>query len=211
MALTDFAPLWDDRFRRGELDPGTPDAAVLEFLGSLGPGAGRTLLDAGCGTGRHLLLAMERGFQVFGADASRVALDLLRTRLSERNRRAELRVARLANLPFDDGMFDAVLCIDAVHHGRKVEVERGVAELLRVLAPGGGLLCTLASRAGAGWCVGEEVEPGTFVPPEGPEAGIPCHPWDRQELTALFGATLVEVREVGPDDRPRLLIRAQRR
>ncbi len=210
MALTDFAPLWDDRFRRGEFDPERPDPEVLEFLGALGPGAGRSLLDAGCGTGRHLLLAMERGFQVFGADASRVALDLLRARLAERNRRAELRVARLGSLPFDDGAFDAVLCIDAVHHGRRVEVEQGVAELLRVLSPEGALLCTLASRTGTGWCVGEEVEPGTYVPADGPEAGIPCHPWSCAELPSLFGTATLEVREVGAKDRPRLLIHARR-
>jgi len=214
MALSDFAPLWDDLFRRGAFDPEGIDPVVEEFFAELGPGAGRALLDAGCGTGRHLLLAMDKGFQAFGADASAVAVGLLKQRVAARNRRAELRVARLAHLPFPDASFDAIVCVDVVHHGRLAEIRKGLAELTRTLKPGGRLLCTVASREDPGWCDGEQVEPGTFVAATGNEAGIPRHHFEERELAGVFeglGITRV-TRVVGPETPAsvRLAVRAVR-
>ncbi|HEV2136871.1 MAG TPA: class I SAM-dependent methyltransferase [Terracidiphilus sp.] len=49
------------------------------------PGAS-TLLDLGCGTGKHALLLAERGYSVTGVDRSETMLEIARARLADANR-----------------------------------------------------------------------------------------------------------------------------
>jgi len=50
----------------------------------------------------------------------------------------DVRLGGSEDVPFPDGSFDAVLVSDAFHHFR--DLERSVAEMVRVTRPGGGLL-----------------------------------------------------------------------
>ena len=94
---------------------------------------GERVLDACCGTGDLALAAARAGGRVTGLDFSE--------RMLERARRKgpELEWVRgdLLELPFPDGSFDAATVGFGV---RNVEsLERGLAELRRVLRPGGRL------------------------------------------------------------------------
>jgi SAM-dependent methyltransferase len=114
------------------------------FFGLLGLSAADHVLDFGCGSGGPaLFLAREAGCRVTGVDVSeegiRAGLDLARQAgLGDRAlfRRADAREP----LPFPDGAFDAIVCMDAMCHmpGRG----RLLGEWRRVLRPGGRLLCT---------------------------------------------------------------------
>src|ERR1700723_4749452 len=66
-------------------------------------GAGTRMLDAGCGAGGASVMARERGAVVSGCDISESMLDIARERLPG----ADLRLAELGNLPFEDAEFDA--------------------------------------------------------------------------------------------------------
>ncbi|MBN1372401.1 MAG: methyltransferase domain-containing protein [Anaerolineaceae bacterium] len=91
------------------------------------------VLDAGGGTGRIAqLLHTETDIMVV-ADAS---LGMLR----EAGQKEGLRPvgAEIEGLPFADGTFDRVLMVDALHHVRNQR--ETVAEMLRVLKPGGRLV-----------------------------------------------------------------------
>jgi len=54
----------------------------------------------------------------------------------------------ILNMPFPDGAFDAVLCVEALEH--VVQTGEGVKELARVLAPGGTLVIIDKNRAKLG-------------------------------------------------------------
>lgn len=100
----------------------------LELL----PPAG-LILDAGCGTGGLLerLQALDR---VFGFDASPAAVRLASQRKGLAHRIVS---AGIEAIPFQDGTFDAVTCIDVIYH-RLVEDEmRALQEIHRVLRPEG--------------------------------------------------------------------------
>lgn len=113
-------------------------ARVLDALRER-PGPGRTLLDAGCGTGGLL----RRVAGDFPAVAT-VGLDFLPS--------AALRAARKSGrpvtagdtnqLPFPDACFDAAVSIDVICHAG-VDPGRALAELYRVLRPGGTLVLNL--------------------------------------------------------------------
>ncbi len=110
---------------------GMRDIALSLFDPALPPDAGRRrLLDAGCGTGGMLLHLRGRGRAV-GVDLSPAAL--------RHSRRRGLEVARasLATLPFQDGAFDAVTCLDVLYHRWVGDDLAAARELFRVLRPGG--------------------------------------------------------------------------
>ncbi len=94
---------------------------------------GRLLLDAGSGTGNNLLHLGRRGRAV-GIDLSEEAMRFSRSRGVAAVRGSVL------ELPFASGRFDAVTSFDVIYH-RWVEDDRAaVAEMARVLKPGGLLL-----------------------------------------------------------------------
>jgi SAM-dependent methyltransferase len=91
-------------------------------------------LDAGCGDGRYLAaLAGELPARRAGVDLSERILETARARVA-----ADLRQANLEALPFDDGEFDLVLCSQVIEH--VLDADAGIAELARVLRPGGTLV-----------------------------------------------------------------------
>jgi SAM-dependent methyltransferase len=99
---------------------------------------GSRLLDAGCGTGGFLRWALDSGSFAFagGVDIGSAAIELARTRVPE----AELEVAPLRALPFEDGLFDLAVTNDVLQHVPEDELDASLGELRRVLAPGGALL-----------------------------------------------------------------------
>ena len=100
------------------------------------------LLDAGCGTGGMLARIRERFPQasLTGMDFSERALELT----GQRSIRAELVQGRADQLPFGNGAFDVVLSLDViVLHG--VDDQAAIAEMHRVLRPGGTLIINVAA------------------------------------------------------------------
>ena len=67
-------------------------------------GPGTTLLDCGCGAGRFIRLAAERGASAAGIDASRELVEIA----AKQNPEADLRVGDLNALPWPDDAFDIV-------------------------------------------------------------------------------------------------------
>jgi SAM-dependent methyltransferase len=101
-------------------------------------GEGRRLLDVGCGTGHHLAELGGRGFEVSGVDGSAEMLDHAR-RL---NPGRDLRVADVEALPFADATFDVVLSVEVLRYLPRPR--QAIAEMARVLKPGGMALVTAA-------------------------------------------------------------------
>jgi SAM-dependent methyltransferase len=100
--------------------------------------AGARVLDAGCGTGGFLVHAQEAWApaRLAGADLAEAAIASARERIPQ----AELQVAPLSALPFEDASFDLVVTQDVLQHVHEDELDASVSELRRVLAPNGTLL-----------------------------------------------------------------------
>ncbi len=97
------------------------------------------LLEIGVGTGRISLPLHRRGRRVFGVDLSAPMLDRYRAKASAEALPAPALVrADAARLPFGDGAFDAVIEVHVLH--LIPSWRQAVAEVRRVLAPGGVLL-----------------------------------------------------------------------
>jgi SAM-dependent methyltransferase len=113
---------------------------------------GMRVLDAGCGYGRNLVHLLREGCEVFALDADAEGVEHVR-KLSaslETGLPAEnFQVGAIERMPFSDGFADVVLCNSVLHFARDDRHFRAMlAELWRVLKPGGMLFCRLGSRIG---------------------------------------------------------------
>jgi 2-polyprenyl-3-methyl-5-hydroxy-6-metoxy-1,4-benzoquinol methylase len=108
--------------------------------------AGMRVLDAGCGGGRHLCEAFRTpGVDVAGVDLNRndlgKAKGFLTLMAKEQKGRWLVAQADVTKLPFAEGSFDVVICSEVLEH--IVDNRTAVAELVRVLKPGGDLVVTV--------------------------------------------------------------------
>lgn len=96
-----------------------------------------TILDLGCGDGRHLESLRRRGHDAVGLDLSAELL----VRAARRDLKPPLHLVRgdMAALPFADGSFTAVLSLFTAfgYFGALDDNEVVVRQVARVLAPGG--------------------------------------------------------------------------
>lgn len=108
---------------------------------------GKKFIEASCGTGRWLLYAAEGGGQVTGFDLSPA---MLAEAAAKPGLPGRVALADTRALPLANGCADTVLC--ALSLGHIPPAEATVAELARVVTPGGTLIVTdfhpEASRAG---------------------------------------------------------------
>lgn len=105
---------------------------LLDLLVAEGRLVGGRVLEVGCGTGRLAVALAERGSRVWAVDSSE---EMLReARAVAAGTRVGLKRAAAEDLPFKDGWFDAAVMRLVVH---LVDRPRALAELARVLVPGG--------------------------------------------------------------------------
>lgn len=111
------------------------------------------LLDSGCGTGEHSLLARQRGAAVTGVDISRNAIEIARRKAADRRIDVDFAVVNMLEpAPFDDGAFDTVLDSGVFHSFGGTEQRAYVDNLTRVTKDDGllHLICFSDQQPGEG-------------------------------------------------------------
>jgi ubiquinone/menaquinone biosynthesis C-methylase UbiE len=105
---------------------------------------GQRVLDVCCGSGASAIPAAEMvgpNGSVIGVDLAENLLELARDKAKQRGlENIEFRSADMTQLPFDEGSFDAVVCVFGIFF--VPDMEAAVRELKRVLRPGGKLAIT---------------------------------------------------------------------
>jgi ubiquinone/menaquinone biosynthesis C-methylase UbiE len=104
---------------------------------------GETVLDVGCGTGTLALVAKERIGKtgcVSGVEPSVRMIAYARRKAKRAGLSIDFQLGVIEELAFPEQSFDVVLCIWMIHHVPDDLKRRGLAEMARVLRPGGRLL-----------------------------------------------------------------------
>ena len=178
-----------------------PEPAVLEWVRSLDRGS--RVLDLGCGVGRHVLALAQEGLWLVGSDLSPAGLRACAIHLRRDALPVRLVLHDMQRLPFADACFDALLAFHVVYHTTVKGLRATLAEIHRVLRPGGCAYLTFLGRleeriadfradVARGICA--EVEPFTFVYlRDAPgDKDILHHYVDEAELRALLAPLRIE-------------------
>ncbi|MBI4568306.1 MAG: methyltransferase domain-containing protein [Planctomycetes bacterium] len=149
-------------------------------------GAGRTFLDVGCGDGVICDFFARKGFETTGIDISPTAVDRARRRFPGRFEVANAE----ERLPFADGAFHVVFWGDNVEH--LVSPKSALAELRRVMAPGGTLLLSCPNMGYWRFRLYYLIH---GLPPQ--TEGMAHEPWDWQHIRFFTPTVLTRFLQAG--------------
>jgi 2-polyprenyl-6-hydroxyphenyl methylase/3-demethylubiquinone-9 3-methyltransferase len=111
--------------------------------------AGTTLLDVGCGGGFLAEEFAKSGFRVSGVDPSPHLVETARAHAAAGGLDIRYLTGSGEHLPFPDASFDLVACCDVLEHVDAIGPV--VAEITRVLKPGGMFLFDTINRTWVSW------------------------------------------------------------
>ncbi len=124
---------FDDAAKDEEHFPSTIDPRIFhvkliaEHLGNI---AGKRILDVGCGKGRFA-----RVFQEQQPEAELWGLDISEEMLRFVPAGIHTKAGSMTELPFEDAFFDGAYATESLEHA--VEIDKAVAEICRIVKPGG--------------------------------------------------------------------------
>ncbi len=102
--------------------------------------------DLGCGLGRHSVYMAQNGFAVWAADLSDYGVEHTRAWAARENAAVEAVLCDMLALPYETDAFDCAMAYNVIYHTDTKGVAAALAELARVLRPGGELFLTLLSK-----------------------------------------------------------------
>jgi SAM-dependent methyltransferase len=140
-SYTHSAPPWDI---------GRPQPAFLRLANA--DALTGAILDAGCGTGEHTILAARRGADALGIDVSPRAIEIARRKAAERGVETTFKVLDALRLDTLSKSFDAILDSGLFHVFDDDARTRYVTAVHAVLRPGGHLhLMCFSDRQPGDW------------------------------------------------------------
>ncbi len=137
-ATIHWASRYDICERLTPLGMNRPNSRMVVEMAKIKPGD--KVLDVGCGTGNLTLTAARyagASGSVHGIDASPEMIDVARKKAKGASSNAVFEVGLIEKLDFADATFDVVISRLVMHHLPEELKRRGLAEIFRVLKPGG--------------------------------------------------------------------------
>jgi len=132
------------------------EKAVFDAVQRLNGKGTHRLLDVGCGLGTQAARLALRGWEAYGIDASDQMLRLGQFRFPAVHKKVRLARGIAEALPFRAGYFDVVMCQGAMDHF--ADRRRFVAEVERVLKPGGHFVVALANYESLACRIGKALD-----------------------------------------------------
>lgn len=155
----------------------------------------KTLLDLGCGVGRHALLFSKYDFEVCACDLSKEGIDKLNTLVEESGLSIATKVCDMLSLPYEDNSFDSLIAFHAIYHSDDEGIKKIINEIKRVLKTGKEAYITFNSKNSSAFKNpdNKHLSDSTIVKTTGHEAGIPHYYANKQEVEMLLeGFEIIE-------------------
>jgi tellurite methyltransferase len=186
--LATAATEWDRRWQaeEGRADWLEPEREVIAAAELCYAAGGRVALDIGCGIGRHALALAAMGYNVTAIDGSDSGLAYATNDAQRQGLSLDFRNGSMLSLPLADASCDYVLAWNVIYHGDGGVVDQCVAEIARVLKPGGIYQGTMLSKRNGNFGKGREVASDTFVIDAISDKAHPHFYCDARTLTEIF-------------------------
>lgn len=173
---------WEEIYKEKGIVQKEPSKFVKDAVELFKEHGLRKILDLGCGTGRHTLYLLKNGFDVYGCDSSKSALEIAKEVLKE----VEFKKCDMTKLPYDNNFFDGVLCHFVIQHGKIRDVKKAISEIYRVLKGNGFLYLSVPSIKHPEYFTGEEIEPNTKINIDAIDGALPHHYFTKEELEEML-------------------------
>ena len=147
------------------------------------------ILELGLGQGANIWFLTREGFDAYGMDGSKSAVEKAVKRFEAENLKADFRVGDFNNLDcYENESFDIIIDIAALKCNRVDNIKSILKQCQQKLKSGGKIFCMMIAIGSFGDNMGDELESHTFTNiPEGPFKGVgTVHFFDLIELKSLF-------------------------
>lgn len=194
----DIKQKWDELHSEARFCPIYPHDRVVAWVFRNFPrGMAKQfqMLDLGCGAGRHALFMAHEGYLVSASDFSAAGLAETQRRATEAGVKIATVLCGADRLEFSDNSFDGVVCFGVAYYLGYTDLLAAIAEIHRVLKPGGKALVITRSTADLRCDARHRIGPCTYrVPdlnehaPSNVETGMIMTFLERQDIEPAFAA-----------------------
>jgi tellurite methyltransferase len=199
---TDTAHIeWDKQWQIEESREkwSVPEPFVTEVLPLLKQKEVRTVLDLGCGIGRHALFFAQNDFEVHALDASKHGLQFLEQTALEIGVEVHTQFSEMTSLPYDDNSFDYVLAWNVIYHGNISIVQKTLAEISRIIKPGGIFQASMLSKRNDDLLSAVPISYNTYTIPGKSDKDHPhfyCNSFELIQLLSAFELLSLEDKQL---------------
>ena len=149
----------------------------------------KTVMDLGCGTGRHSIYLAKEGFKVYATDISDTGIEVTKSKANQLNlTNIQYKQHDMRDITFDSEFFDGILCVWTTGHGNLDDARKNANEIYRVLKPNGVVVIDYVSTEDINYKKGEEIEKDTFINNVEGEENIPHHYSTEIEIKELYSS-----------------------
>lgn len=180
--------LWEEERKKHDLK--YPDNHVVRYLHkNFSDGAGKAILDFGCGSGRNAVVMADMGFSVYCADCNDICLELTRQKLMAiQHKDVHYIKNKGTDIPLSNESLDCIVAWGIFMILNQADCDKLLEEAYRVLRSGGKVLADFRSKDDYLYRKGICLESGMFCLPEtvGNLAGMSYQFFSRAEVLALY-------------------------
>lgn len=161
----------------------------------------RSVLDLGCGLGRHSILFARYGFKVTAVDISEYAVQRVREAENKEGLIITSKACDMVNLPFRENSFDCIFSYLAISHTDSEGFLQILSKIKDILKTDGEIYLTLCSKDTYSFKEAKypKIDENTVIKKEeGPENNVPHFFVDLEDIKRLFEPDfeLISVRHV---------------
>ena len=173
----------------------TPDKDICSFLKEMQESGRKTILDYGCGIGRHSILFAKNGFKVTAIDPSEKAIQYLHNWAEKEKLNIDCICGDISDT---EVMFDIILCFNVLYHGTRSSMQVLLKEMHSRMNSGSILYFTCPTHDDGKYGYGKELEPHTFLSSKSIHPGDLHYFLNRKDLLELL--TMFNVLEIKRDE-----------
>lgn len=155
-----------------------------------------SLLDFGCGLGRHSIFFSQQGFNVSAFDFSIDGIKHLSEWAKNEKLEIDTKFADMLSLPYSENSFDCLFAFHVISHTNTTGIKKIMNEIKRIVKPSGEIYITLCSKET--WSFSEagypKMDENTVIKTEdGPEKGVPHFYVDLDDILRIFSDVDIEL------------------